>query len=186
MASQSRFVLSHEHLDIEQIEGRRQDTEAAIEAYFAIGNPGSAQRFLWYTPDEVRTEKEVLIKELRRSASMDVFGALEAAFQIDFLQRCYRRKKDDVSRAFQSLDRFHREKNRRVPLPNILTAWRENSDVQPRVIEDLKRAFKYRHWLAHGRYWNPMFQLDYDEVYTLAERTLDSFPFEENANPAVS
>ncbi len=31
-----------------------------------------------------------------------------------------------------------------------------------------------------------MFQLDYDEVYTLAERTLDSFPFEENANPAVS
>ena len=178
MASQSRFVLSHEHLDIEQIEGRRQDTEAAIEAYFAIGNPSSAQRFLGYTPDEVRTEKEALLNELRRSASMDVFGALEAAFWIDFRQRCCRRKrkKDDVSRAFRSLDR---DKSLHVTLPVILTTWGENSDVKPRVIEDLKRAFKYRHWLAHGRYWR-FSKLDYDEVYTLAERTLDSFPFEGN------
>ena len=167
-----------ERLDIEQIDGRRRDTEAAIEAYFAPGNPGSALRFLGFTPREVRAEKEALLKELRLSSSMNVFGALEAAFRIDFLQRCYRREKDAVSRAFRDL---YTDKGPRVALEgDILGAWRQNSNVRPKVIADLTSAFKYRHWLAHGRYWNPRFQtLDYDDIYALAEATLKSFPFKE-------
>ena len=111
---------------------------------------------------------------------MDVFGALEAAFRIDYLQRCYRRGRDDVSRAFRNL---HNNKGRRVSLEgDILAAWLQNSNVSRQVIADLKRAFKYRHWLAHGRYWNPRFRkLDYEEVYMLAEATLNTFPFKEGA-----
>ena len=174
----SRVVLSHKHLDIEQIERQRRDTEAAVEAYFAIGNPSSAQRFLGYEPREVRAEKEALLAESRRSSSMDVFGALEAAFRIDFLQRCYRRKKDDISRAFRDL---YGEKSERVSLvDDILAAWRKHSNVPHRVIGDLTNAFKYRNWLAHGRYWSPRFpKLDYDEAYSLAETTLAAFPLEE-------
>ena len=32
MARRSRLVFSHQHLDIEQVDGRRRDTEAAIQA----------------------------------------------------------------------------------------------------------------------------------------------------------
>ena len=180
MARRDHVGFSYEHLDIEQIDGHRRDTEAAIESYFTIGNPSSAQRFLGFAPGEVRTEKELLIEELRRSSSMDVFGALEAAFRIDYLQRCYRRERDDVSRTFRNL---HNDRGPHVSLEgDILAAWRQNSDVPHKVIADLTDAFKYRHWLAHGRYWNPRFRkLDYDEVYTLAEATLNIFPFKESA-----
>ena len=178
MARRSRVGFSHEHLDIEQIDWHRRDTEAAIDAYFTIGNPSSAQRFIGFAPSEVRTEKEILLDELRRGSSMDVFGALEAAFRIDYLQRCYRRERDDVSRAFRNL---YNDKGPAVSLEgDILAAWRQNSNVSRQVIADLTSAFKYRHWLAHGRYWNPRFRkLDYEEVYTLAEATLNTFPFKE-------
>ena len=178
MARRSRVRFSHEHLDIEQIDGHRRDTEAAIESYFATGNRSSTRRFLGLSPSEVRTEKELLLDELRKSSSMDVFGALEAAFRVDYLQRCYRRERDDVSRAFRNL---YNDKGPHVSLEgDILVAWRQNSDVPHKVIADLTDAFKYRHWLAHGRYWNPRFRkLDYEEVYTLAEETFDAFPFEE-------
>ena len=178
MARRSRVRFSHEHLDIEQIDGHRRDTEAAIESYFTTGNRSSAQRFLGLPPSEVRTEKELLLDELRKSSSMEVFGALEAAFRVDYLQRCYRRERDDVSRAFRNL---YNDKGPRVSLEDdILVAWRQNSDVPHKVIADLKEAFQYRHWLAHGRYWNPRFRkLDYEEVYTLAEETLNAFPFKE-------
>ena len=111
---------------------------------------------------------------------MDVFGALEAAFRIDYLHRCYRRGRDDVSRAFRNL---YNDKGPRVSLEgDILAAWRQNSSVPRKVITDLTSAFKYRHWLAHGRYWNPRFRkLDYEEVYMLAEATLNTFPFKEGA-----
>ena len=175
----SNVVLSHEHLDIEEIDGRRRDVEAAIEAYFALGNPSSAQRFFGYTPHEVQAEKGALLDESRRSSSMDLFGALEAAFRIDFLERCYRREKGDLSHAFREL---HRSKGPHVSLEgDILPAWRRNSNVPQRIITSLKHAFKYRHWLAHGRYWSPRFpKLDYDVVYSLAEQTLDAFPFTES------
>ena len=120
---------------------------------------------------------ETLIEESRRSFTMDVFGALEAAFQVDFLQRCYGREKDPVSRAFRDL--YHHKGSRVSLESDILAAWRQNSNVRPRVIADLSSALKYRHWLlAHGRYWSPKFpKLDYYEVYTLAGATLDAFPF---------
>ena len=173
----SRVVLSHEHLGIEQIDRRQQYTEAAIEAYFSIGNPSSAQRFLGLAPHEVRREKEALLDESRRSSAMDVFGALEAAFRVDFLQRCYRREKDGISRAFREI---YNNKGARVSLEgDILATWRD-LNVRQRLIRELTDAFKYRHWLAHGRYWRPKFhKLDYAEVYSLAEATLASFPFKE-------
>ena len=84
----------------------------------------------------------------------------------------------NVSRAFRNL---YSDKGPHVSLEDdILVAWRQNSDVPHKVIADLKEAFQYRHWLAHGRYWNPRFRkLDYEEVYTLAEETLNAFPFKE-------
>ena len=109
---------------------------------------------------------------------MDLFGALEAAFRIDFVQRCHRRERDDISRAFKEL---YNRRGRYVALEGgILAVWRQRSDVPRGLITKLVDAFKYRHWLAHGRYWNPRFQrLDYDEIYTLAETTLATFPFKE-------
>ena len=34
---------------------------------------------------------------------MSILAALEAAFRMDFLQRCYKRQKDSLSRSFRTL-----------------------------------------------------------------------------------
>ena len=178
MARPKHIVFSGQHLEIERIEQRRQDLEASVSAYFTIGYSGSAKRFLGYTVVEMQTEKDSLIEESRRSASMEIFSALEAAFHIDFLQRCYRREKDKISVALREL--HDESQGAPVPLDRILSAWRQNSIVPANFVDHLKQAFKYRHWLAHGRYWRPNFpMLDYEEVYALAERALDEFPFKE-------
>ena len=108
---------------------------------------------------------------------MSILAALEATFRIDFLQRCYKRRRDPLSRAFREI---HREKGQYVPLTDIFSEWQQHSNVSQSVIADLKRAFRYRHWLAHGRYWTPKIgqEYDYDDIYMLAESIYSSFPFE--------
>lgn len=47
------------------------------------------------------------------------------------------------------------------------------SDLKPnQIIGDVKRAFKYRHWLAHGRYWTPKLGQGYNyaAVYGVANK----------------
>lgn len=175
MARSKRLAFSGQHLAIERIDRNLRDVDASVNAYFMVGDGGSTVRFLGYTSAEMQAEKTALLEEFRRSASMDLFGAIEAAFRIDFLQRCYRREKDTVSTAFR---RLYGDRDGRVSLDDILSAWRQNSTVSPDLVAALKDAFKYRHWLAHGRYWVPRFpKLDYDEIYTRAETALEVFPF---------
>jgi hypothetical protein len=71
-------------------------------------------------------------------------------------------------------------------MPHLRTkyfdVWVDNSSV-PRsiIIGDLRGAFRFRHWLAHGRYWTPKLgrRYDFDDVFALADLTLRSFPFYE-------
>jgi hypothetical protein len=111
------------------------------------------------------------------ASALTILSALEAAFRIDYLQRCYLRQKDPLSRAFRDL---HRRKQTRVRLETeIFDIWKEYTDVEAKLISDLRGAFNFRHWLAHGRYWEPKLGRKYDfvTVYALAAIVLSSFPF---------
>jgi hypothetical protein len=50
--------------------------------------------------------------------------------------------------------------------------------LERKLIGDLRGAFNFRHWLAHGRYWEPKLGRNYDfvTVYGLAASVLSSFP----------
>ena len=51
-------------------------------------------------------------------------------------------------------DDLYREKQQRVSLTDdILQLRREHSDVTPVLVGNIRSAFRYRDWLAHGRYW---------------------------------
>ena len=84
-----------------------------------------------------------------------------------------------MSREFREM---HKKRDARVSLEeDILAAWLEHSNalsVRPRLVSDLKTAFKYRHWLAHGRYWTPKLgrKHSYDSLFILARDILDTFP----------
>ncbi len=173
-----RVTFSGEHLPLVQIAQYYSDIEASVRSYFSFDNLRSDDRFIGYTPLEIEREMYSVLAEHGQSTSMSILASLEAAFRMDFLQRCYKRQKDPLSRSFRTL---YQQKGRHVPLGDIFLQWTSYSTVPQSIISDLEQAFRYRHWLAHGRYWTQKIgrEYDYDDIYALAESIYNSFPFEE-------
>ena len=174
----NRVSFSHEYLKLSDISLHYADTEASLKSYFsnAVNHAG---RFSTYTSDEIYKELRERINELSLTSSLSLLAALEAVFRIAYLQRNYKRKKDALSVACRTI---YKEKQTKASLENdILDAWRANTEGVNQLISDLKGAFKYRHWLAHGRYWKPKMgrpSYDYETIYEVTEIVLNSFPFE--------
>ena len=178
MPSARRVTFSGEHLPLVQIAQYYSDIEASVKNYFSFDNRRLGERFVGYTSLEMEREMYSVLAEHARSTSMSILAALEATFRMDFLQRCYKRRRDPLSRSFRAL---HQQKGQHVSLKDIFLEWKSHPTVPQSIISDLERAFKYRHWLAHGRYWTPKIgrEYDYNDIYTLAESIYNSFPFEE-------
>ena len=178
MPSSRRVTFSGEHLPLVQIAQYYSDIETSVRNYFSVDSLQAGERFVGYTQLEIELDMISVLEEHARSTSMSILAALEAAFRMDFLQRCYKRRKDALSRSFRAL---HRQQGQHVPLADIFWQWQLYSNVPRSVVSDLTRAFKYRHWLAHGRYWTLKTggEFDYDDIYALAESIYNSFPFEE-------
>lgn len=176
MAERVKASLSGEHLQLARIIEHHTDVEAALRHYFS---PESAQyliRFATYSPRELTDELELRLAENEKSTILMIFSSLEAAFRVDYLQRCKQKKKDALSR---SLWEIYQQKQDHAKLDDIFEAWKESDVALKTLIGHVKGAFNYRHWLAHGRYWMPKFQkYDYDIVYSLAQAVYDNFPFE--------
>ena len=181
MPSARRVSFSGEHLPLVEIAQYYSDIEASVRNYFSFNNLYLENRFVGYTPLDIELEMTSVLVEHGRSTSMSILAALEAAFRMDFLHRCYKRQKDPLSRSFRTLYQKYQNKGQHVPLGDIFLQWKSHSTVRRSIVSDLEQAFKYRHWLAHGRYWTLKIgrEYDYDDIYTLAESIYNSFPFEE-------
>ncbi len=174
-----RVSFSGEHQELTQIAAHHSDVTDALRLYFRPADGPYQARFAGYSLAELKDELRARLAEVDRTSALSVLSALEAAFRIDYLQRCYAKKKDGVSRAFRKI---YQHKGPRPALEeDILTVWRRESTTPVRLIVALTEAFNYRHWLAHGRYWTPRLgrKYDYESVYALAQTVLSSFPFEE-------
>jgi hypothetical protein len=173
----SRVGFSGLHLGLSEIAENHQDLEASLNLYFSNVSPAYTVRFAGYTALEVGDELDDRLHEMQLTSSLALLSSLEAAFRIDYLQRCYRRGKDPVSRAFREI---HKVKQQRASLEDeIFAAWAENSTVPRTLVGELRGVFRFRHWLAHGRYWEPKLgrRYDFNGVYALAELVMNSFPF---------
>jgi hypothetical protein len=172
----SRVAFSGEQPDLPLIESHHRDPESALRLYFSVASPSFSVRFVGYSQVEVAGELSERLKEADLTSSLAVLSALEAAFRIDYLQRCYLRDKSPVSRAFRDI---YREKRESASLEDdIFGVWARESNAPRRIIGELRGAFRFRHWLAHGRYWTPKLgrRYDFTGVLTLALTALGSFP----------
>jgi hypothetical protein len=174
-----RFFLSNGQLELGGISAHHSDSEASLKLYFSEDSKEYFERFSSDTTADVKKELKIRIEELSHTSSLSLLAALEAAFRIDYLQRNYKRKKDPLSRTFRAI---YKDKDDKASLErDIFDAWKINGNGLSQIIGNLKGAFKYRHWLAHGRYWQPKWgnkKYDYGSVYELAVTVLKSFPFE--------
>ena len=162
---------------LHQIAAHHAILEEAIFLYYSPDNPRYAQLFLFATANEIRVKRDATLHEARAASAMTLLASIEASFRVDYLQRNYAKKRDDLSRAFRVL---YRKKQQRVSLTeDILQRWREHSDVTPSLVGDIRSAFRYRDWLAHGRYWVAKLgrQYDFETLYDLGREVEMVFPF---------
>jgi hypothetical protein len=173
-----RVSFSGQRLGLPEIAAHHQDLESSLTLYFSAGSPSYPVRFDGYAATRVAHELRERLKEVDLTSSLTVLASVEAAFRIDYLQRCYRRERDPISRAFRDI---YKVKQRYVSLEDeIFEVWVDNSTVPRSIISKLRGAFKFRHWLAHGRYLTRKSHLyDFNDVFALADLTLRSFPFYE-------
>ena len=174
-----RVHFSGLQLALPEIGAHHQDLESSLKLYFSVGSPSYLLRFAGYAATEVNDELGERLVETDLTSSLAALASVEAAFRIDYLQRCYRRGKDPVSRAFRNI---YKAKQQQASLEDeIFEVWVDNSSVPRSIIGELRGALRFRHWLAHGRYWTPKLgrRYDFNDLFALADLTLRSFPFHE-------
>ena len=176
MASQKRVSFSQAELSLNDIESHYESSYSSIKLYFSKSNPEAESIFAGKSSTEIAEELAIVAEENERMISLNLLSCIEAAFRVDYLQRSYARKRDSLSQAFVQL---HQEKGNRASLEDeILDAWKAHTSISNQIISDLKSAFRYRHWLAHGRYWTPKLgrKYDYFSVYTLGQIVFNNMP----------
>jgi hypothetical protein len=166
-----RVSFSGQEQSLEEIAVHYSTVEAAIFEFFSGSAPATLGLYLHSQVAEART---ACLSELDFSSAMSVMSSVEAAVRKDYLTRVYNRWKDPLSRSMRDL---HREKRDRAGLErDLLPQWGTTTSIAGRLLSEVMQAFRYRHWLAHGRYWEPKFGRTYDyiTVYGLAEEFIDA------------
>ena len=153
-----------------------QDTDASHRLFFSTSNPDFAIQFIADTTSEVEKKLSDRLNETDLRSSLAILSRIEAAFRIDYRERCKQKKSDDISIAFRALNRKRGNKVRFED--DILQMWGEKYPATKQLVSELRGAFKFRHWLAHGMYWTPKLARKYDYlgVYTLADAVSTEFP----------
>ena len=163
------FPFSGKHQSFEEIALFRLDAEAGLRLQFSEGNPDFSNRFAFLTEEELNKARRERLTELDILTSLAILTAIEAKFRVDFHMRVMLRKRDSLSRLFRQVDKGRGDRSRLDE--DILEGWKSEHPAHARAIADIKGALKYRHWLAHGRYWDPKLAratYDFAAVYAVA------------------
>jgi hypothetical protein len=178
MARSDPVSIRSGQLELNQIASYYNDTEQALRLYYSAASPHFTTRFVTYQDAEVIKEHSSRLDELEVTCAMTVLSKLEASFRIDYLVRCRRKKRDALTKHFREI---YKTKMHKASLDDeILEGWSETYPIYRRLVGEVKGALNYRHWIAHGRYWEPKLarkKYDYLTVYTLAAEVLLTLPF---------
>jgi hypothetical protein len=99
-------------------------------------------------------------EELELMVALALLIAAEGELRRDYWTRVYERRKDELSRHFREI---HKHRGKRVLLEqHILAGWRRYRPEARSSVNEFIAALRYRHWLAHGRYWVASFGRRYD------------------------
>ena len=106
------------------------------------------------TLSEVDAYFNSVLEEVDHHVCLSLIASAESAIIVDFRRRIADRKKDVVSRSFIELFKLKDRDVRKVKFDDdILQTWASQSRGCKKAIGEFRGALNYRHWLAHGRYW---------------------------------
>ena len=174
----SRIMHLQQAVSISAVAEYHRDAESALRLYFTEANPGFVAH-LTDSPGEVQKALVDRLDETDLRSALAIMTRIEAIFRIDYRQRCKKKLPDGVSIAFRRLRKAYGAPDWKVPLEKkIFDTWRTVYPDTSSLIGELKGAFQFRHWLAHGRYFQPKLgrKYDYQDLYLLAITVLEQLP----------
>jgi hypothetical protein len=134
-------------------------------------------RFFGLTSFEIQEELDARLEETDQRSAFFILTSLEAIFKIDYEFRCRMKMKDDLSRKFREM---YKRQEMRVSLEeDIFESWKEHEPQARNLISEVKGAFKFRHWMAHGKYGARRFgrqKYDFALLFSIARRLLAELP----------
>ena len=136
-------------------------------------NPSSKvkEKFIALTFDEINAYFDDSKNELEHLVCLNIISATEAFLRVDYNKRIKERDKSPVGRDFRLLNR---KKGNKISLEDdIIETWKNNEG--DKSFSDFLGLLKYRHWLAHGRYWKPKLgrRYSFDIAYEISETIFD-------------
>jgi hypothetical protein len=115
-------------------------------------NANEDSRFFGMSEVELDEAFGELRSELDLQVTLLLTASFEATLQVDFIGRVNNRKRR-AGKQCRKLWREAQNRGWRVQVEQILKIWKSeigHSDA----IGQFKQLIEFRHWLAHGRYWN--------------------------------
>lgn len=131
--------------------------------------------YIGLMPAELDAARDELLVEEERRTCFALLGYIEATFKAHFL---YIVSFGNQSPLYKPFKRLYYSKGKNVSLRgHILREWRNAQRMSARLYDGLNRAFEFRNWFAHGRF----FKLkpapagssfyDYSTLYALAQQS---------------
>jgi hypothetical protein len=152
---------------------------AGLTRHHMLFDPSKCDpRFRGMTLREVSEHFQRMLDEIDQQTCLFIVAAAESGLRVDFYQRVRHKHRDAVSRKFSEIFQGKGKKSRLNK--DILAAWTEKMPASKSHISHFRGALKYRHWLAHGRYWSPKLGRKYDPtvVFQIVENLFNCIELE--------
>ena len=173
-------TFSQEEKSIESIWSWYEDQKEALRDFknkiissFKSLNPVIYDKFLTFTLNELNDYFNKSDEELEHLVCFDLISATEALLRLDFHKKVHNKDKSELGRIFRQI---YKEKGDKFSLEkDIIEKWKVSIPNEKSKFSNFLGLLKYRHWLAHGRYWPPKFGRKFtpDVTYGIVDNILD-------------
>jgi hypothetical protein len=143
--------------ELNDIYGLYKDTTSALREYFNQILEGDFHNRPDLPLAQVKHVESLLSarhEKIDQTISLTTLAAIESWFRVDFESRLKKREKSSVGRLFKTMHTKKRA-HHRARLDDIIQAWSQAEPMAKPAVGSIRSAFKYRDWLADGKYWPP-------------------------------
>jgi hypothetical protein len=164
----SPLSKSGKHRAFDEISRIFDERKYALKNFFVPEN----EYFTGFSEMEINERLNDHLMEAEYDACLTLFAAIEAAFRID-CDYCYRKRpKNQRAKAVRKMVQTSPGKSfDRIHLNKLFEQLLVGGLVKKNIVDCLKQFFKFRNWLAHGRYWTfkSGVQPAFLDIYELAQ-----------------
>jgi len=145
-----KLKRSNEHLPFPDIKRLYEERKESLTCFCVWGNT----YFTGVSKKELKRHLAYHLREVEYDACLTLLAAIEAALRLDFDSRHTKRLKDSKSKEVRRIAGLQRgDFSYKIPIDKLIDLLAFDGSVKNSTIDSLKIYFKFRHWLAHGRYW---------------------------------